>query len=220
MLIGQVTGERRYVEAARRVADCVLGLVELGWTRPEPGPRNSGWPLIALAAVHQATGDDRYVEAMRTGREVRAVGAVARRALADAARAHEDYCAWQNAVLLIGLSRYLAVEEQEDVRQAFMAGSRAMLDLGRNRDGTFVYLQRFDYRWANRSAFVREALALAYDTTGDDQYLRAGLQGGHRWYRPRSLSPALSNDIAEWRGHLPFLARAHDAGLLPDLGDA
>lgn len=220
VLFGQVSGESRYLEAAGRVADCIAGLVDLGWTRPEPGPRNSGWPLMALTAVARATGSSVYVDAaLRTakaalagqhpdGRWLMRLGLV------------DDYCAWQNAVLLIGLARLQALSPSAEVAAAFSAGARALLTLGRNRDGSFVYLTRFDYRWANRAALIREALALAFDATGDDTFLRAGLAGGSRWYRPRSLAPALSNDVAEWRSHLPFLLRAHEAGLLADLPEA
>ena len=64
---------------------------------------------------------------------------------------------------------------------------------------------------------VRETLAAAFRHTGDVEYLRAGLLGGNRWYWYRRGTPTRSNQIAEWRGHLPFLACAHEAGLLTDL---
>jgi hypothetical protein len=220
ILFGQVSGDERYLDAARRVGDCLIGLTDIGWTRPEPGPRNSGWPLTALASLTRATGDQRYLDAAR----LTAKAAVA--AQRDDGRwlmrlgLVDDYCAWQNAVMLIGLARLLQIEESAEVRAAFRAGSRALLDLGRNPDGTFVYLQRFEYRWASRPALVREALALAFDDTGDERFIRAGLVGGARWYRPRGSAPAVSNDVAEWRGHLTFLARAHATGLLEDLPDA
>lgn len=220
VLFGLVSGESRYVEAARRVADCIVGLVDLGWTRPEPGPRNSGWPLMALTAVARATGSSVYVDAAsRTAKAALAAQHPDGRWLMRLGLA-DDYCAWQNAVLLIGLARLQALSPSAEVGAAFSAGARALLTLGRNRDGSFVYLSRFDYRWANRSALIREALALAFDAAGDDAFLRAGLAGGSRWYRPRGLAPALSNDVAEWRGHLPFLLRAHEAGLLTDLPEA
>lgn len=220
VLFGQVAGDQRCLDAARQVADCIVGLAGIGWTRPEPGPRNSGWPLMALTAVAKATQEDVYLDAARFTAEA-ALAAQApdgrwlmRLGLVD------DYCAWQNAVLLIGLHRLMQVEDSSELRKAFVAGSRALLDLGRNRDGTFIYLNRYDYRWANRSALVRESLGLAFEETSDDRFLRAGLAGGARWYRPRGGGPALSNDVAEWRGHLPFLARAHEAGLLVDLPES
>lgn len=220
VLFGSLSGETRYLDAARQVADCIAGLVDLGWTRPEPGPRNSGWPLMALTAVAGATGSTFYLDAaQRTAKAALAAQHPDGRWLMRLGLV-DDYCAWQNAVLLIGLARLQALSPSAEVAAAFGAGARALLTRGRNRDGSFVYLTRFDYRWANRSALIREALGLAFDATGDDAFLRAGLAGGSRWYRPRILAPALSNDVAEWRGHLPFLLRAHEAGLLTDLPDA
>ena len=131
---------------------------------------------------------------------------------------HDGYCAWQNAVLLIGLARLLAVDEDLAVERAFRAGCEALLELGRYDDGGFIYLDRFDYRWVSRQAHLREALAAAHALTDDERYLTAGLEGGAAaWLRPRGQGPALSNDVAEWRGHLPFLHELDRAGLLRDL---
>ena len=55
LLLAALTGRRRYREAACATGDCLLGLIDLGWTRPEPGPRNSGWPLVALSALYRST---------------------------------------------------------------------------------------------------------------------------------------------------------------------
>ena len=158
VLLSRVTGEARYLDAARGVGDCLLRLEELGWTRPEPGPRNAGWPLIALAALCDATGDERYLDAAHR---------IAARAIA-VQRADgrwtmrlgylDDYCAWQNAVLLTGLSRLHALDPANTLAAAVERGGRALLDLGRTPEGTFVYLTRYDYRWTHRTGLVREAL--------------------------------------------------------------
>ena len=196
-------------------------MIDLGWTRPEPGPRNSGWPLVALSALYRSTLDRRYLVGARR---------VAQQALAAQGEDgrwtmrvgfHNGYCAWQNSVLLIGLARLLAVDEAPAVERGFRAGSEALLDLGRYDDGGFIYLDRFDYRWVSRQAHIREALAAAYVLTDDERYLTAGMEGGvAAWLRPRGQGPALSNDIAEWRGHLPYLHELDRAGLLRDLTPA
>ena len=69
------------------------------------------------------------------------------------------------------------------------------------------------------TGLIREALAAAYDLTGEERFLHAGLEGGSAWYRP-SGGVTLSNDVAEWRGHLPFLGALDRAGLLQDLPSA
>jgi hypothetical protein len=216
ILLSQLTGEDRYLSAACRVGDCLLGLEQMGWTRPEPGPRNAGWPLIALSALARATGDERYLLAAQRiaalaisrqapdGRWLMRLGYI------------EDYCAWQNSVLLVGLSRLLDLVDLPEVRVAAERGGRALLDLGRTPEGTFIYMTRFDYRWTHYTALVREALAAMHDLTGAVEFIRAGLLGDRNWF-PASAIPVTSERIAEWRGHLPFLGRAHQLGLLQDI---
>jgi hypothetical protein len=218
LLLAALTGRRRYRDAACAVGDCLLGLIEVGWTRPEPGPRNSGWPLVALSALYRSTLDRRYLEGARR---------VARQALAAQGADgrwtmkvgfHDGYCAWQNAVLLVGLARLRAIDDDPAVERGLRAGIEALLELGRYDDGGFIYLDRFDYRWVSRQAQIREALAAAHALTDDERYLVAGLEGGNAaWLRSRGQGPALSNDIAEWRGQLPFLHALDRAGMLRDL---
>jgi len=218
LLLAALTGRRRYRDTACATGDCLLGLIDLGWTRPEPGPRNSGWPLVALSALYRSTLDRRYLEgARRVARQaLEAQGADGRWTMRVGF--HDGYCAWQNAVLLVGLARLLAVDDDPEVERAFRSGSEALLELGRYDDGGFIYLDRFDYRWVSRQAQIREALAAAHALTDDERYLAAGLEGGAAaWLRPRGQGPALSNDIAEWRGQLPFLHELDRAGLLRDL---
>ncbi len=216
VLLEQVTGEARYLEAARGVGRCLLGLEKLGWTRPEPGPRNAGWPLVALAALAARTGESAFLDAARriAAGAVRAQAADGRWTMRLGYR--EDYCAWQNAVLLTGLARVDALVDDPVLRLSLERGGRALLDRGRTPEGTFTYLTRFDYRWAHRTGLVREALALLHEATGDEEYLRAGLVGGTRWYAPAGRPRTTSEEVAEWRGHLPFLGRAAGAGLLED----
>jgi hypothetical protein len=221
LLLGALTDCDRYIAAARGIGDCLLRLEQIGWARPEPGPRNSGWPLVALAALSRATGDERYLHGARR---------IANSAIAAQKPDGrwtmrlgfwDGYCAWQNSVLLTGLARLLAVDPEPKaiLEASFRAGAEALLDLGRYEDGGFVYLDRYDYRWVSRTGLIREALAAAYDVTGEERYLHAGIEGGDAWYRP-SGGVATSNDVAEWRGHLPFLGALDRAGLLQDLRSA
>lgn len=217
LLLTEITGEERYLEAAVEVGECLLRLEAMGWTRPEPGPRNAGWPLVALAALGRATRQQRFLDAADRiahtavtrqepdGRWLMRLGYL------------RDYCAWQNSVLITGLSRAADLLDAVDLRAAAERGGRAMLDLGRTPEGTFVYLGRYDYRWPQRSGLVREALACVYGLTKEPEYLSAALAGGARWYPAQGRHRVTSEEIAEWRGHLPFLGCAYSAGLLEDL---
>jgi len=54
----RLTGEVRSLEAARAIADALARLEDKAGN-----PRQYGWPLIALGAVYDATGERRYVDA-------------------------------------------------------------------------------------------------------------------------------------------------------------
>jgi hypothetical protein len=221
LLLGALANRRRYVDAAIGIGECLLRLEAIGWTRPEPGPRNSGWPLIALSALYRSTLDERFLAAAHRIAESARVAQGADGRWTMRVGFWDGYCAWQNAVLLTGLARLIAVDPQPSsaLDASFRAGAEALLELGRYDDGGFIYLDRFDYRWVSRPGLIREALAAAYDITGEERYLHAGLEGGSAWYRP-SGGVTTSNDVAEWRGHLPFLAALERAGLLEDLSSA
>lgn|GEM_PF-4695497 len=221
LLFSALSNDTRYREAAVGIGDCLLRLVDLGWARPEPGPRNAGWPLIALTALARSTGEDRFLAAARGVADV----ALERQDADGAWRMRLGFTmsgsGWQNAVLLTGLARLQAVAPDGGTEDALRRGFRALLDHGRHRDGSFTNYDGLMYRNSYDTGLVREALAAAYLHTGDTDHLAAGLLGGRRWYRFGSSGmPIRSLSIAEWRGHLPFLACAWDAGLLEDFVDA
>jgi hypothetical protein len=54
----RLTGEVRALEAARGIADALVG-----WDSRARNPRQFGWPMIALAAVYDATRERRYLDA-------------------------------------------------------------------------------------------------------------------------------------------------------------
>jgi hypothetical protein len=55
-----LTGDDRFLQAARGIADY---LVKRAAGAVRGNPRQWGWPIIALLAVHEATGDHRYLDA-------------------------------------------------------------------------------------------------------------------------------------------------------------
>src|SRR5262245_18664256 len=55
-----LTGEVRALEAARGIGDAIVGRVGKA-----SNPRQFGWPMIALAALHDATGERRWLDGAR-----------------------------------------------------------------------------------------------------------------------------------------------------------
>jgi hypothetical protein len=85
----RLTGEQRSLEAARAMGDALAGRVGKAGN-----PRQFGWPMIALAALAEATGDARYRDA-------------ATRFAAPALRAYEPTPAagdWKVGILADGLA--------------------------------------------------------------------------------------------------------------------
>ena len=135
---------------------------------------------------------------------------------------HDGYCAWQNSVLLIGLARLLAIDDDDPaVERGFRAGCEALLELGRYDDGGFIYLDRFDYRWVSRQAHLREALAAAHALTDDERYLprasrAAPPPGSGRAARARRSATTSPNGAATSRSCTSSTAPACSRDLTPD----
>jgi hypothetical protein len=214
-----ISGDESALDAARTIGECLLRLIQLGWCRPEPGPRNSGWPLIALTALAEATGEARFLEGCHA--------IVAQAAPAQLPAGYwpimigfrPAFCPWQNTVLMAGLARLHQLSGDPLARRLFLSGMQTIVEAGRFPDGTFIYVDAPEYRWSYYAGIVREPFGYAYHLTGDKRYLLACLHRPERWFWATSHTGggANGNHISQWRGHLRFLYWADRAGLLDDL---
>lgn len=214
-----ISGDERALEAALSIGDCLLRLIDLGWCRPEPGPRNSGWPLIALAALAEATGEPRFLEGCRTIVEQVAPAQEPAGYWPIMIGFRPAFCPWQNTVLMAGLARFHQLSGDALARRLFLSGMETIVEQGRLPDGTFFYVDAPEYRWSYYSGIVREPFGYAYHLTGDKRYLLACLHRPERWFWATSPGggSANGNHISNWRGHLRLFYWADRAGLLEDL---
>jgi hypothetical protein len=108
----RLSGERRALEAARGIADALIPRVAKAHN-----PRQFGWPMIALAAVHDATGERRYLDGLR--------------AYADAAMAvYRPTPAagdWKMGILADGLARVDAATGDERLRRWLVSYADALV---------------------------------------------------------------------------------------------
>ena len=141
----RLTGETRSLAAARGIADRLLLAVGKAGN-----PRQLGWPMLALTAVYDATGDRGYRD-----------GAVA---YAEAALAHVEPTPasgdWKMGILADGMAAVHAMTNDPRLRRWLVAYADALLpEIGRYDD-------------------ARYALPLGYVTTitGEPRYAAVGQQ--------------------------------------------
>lgn len=172
------TGEREALEAAGGIGENVLRLLRLPMFRQKGGlnARETGWGLRVLVALWEETGEPRWMEA------------------ADGIIRHfeiwmETYGGWlapytDHTVIRIpfmisvavgSLMRYYRVKPQPRVREMIVRAVRDMVDHCRMANGLFYYKELPSLQRLGGNTMVLEALADAYELTGDADYLRAGL---------------------------------------------
>ena len=203
-----LTGHSRAKEIALGIGDCFVRMVDAGWAQPPyhsrwHSARDSGWPLIGLAAAYEATGDEVYRRAMR-----RIFEAVRETQCENGGWSMEllfntGFCPFQNAVCLVGIGRYHECSGDEEAREVFLKGIEFLAgDAMRFPDGSWVYVTSPDYRSTYDSDVPAEPFGYAYRLTGDGEPIRLVLEG-----RLGSL---------DLRASPRFLWAAHTAGLLGD----
>jgi len=218
-----LSGAPRALEIARGIGECLLRMLARGWAQPPyhvawHGSRDSGWPLIALSALYEATGEARWLAGARQ--------------IVDAllAAQGEDggwdmWFGWRRClsalhlgITLTALSRYHALTGEARVRAALLRAADALVARCAFPEGVLIYVDAPGYRWNYYSGVAFEALGYAWALTDDLRYLRAARLAHRRALardRRRPLNGAGLADL--WRGTLRYLYWAERAGLLADL---
>ncbi len=227
-----MTGHPRALEIVRGLGDCYLRMVELG--RSLRGDREGGWSLIALTAIYEATGDERYLEGCR-----KIVHAVQGQQREDGGWLikvgfRQAISPMHVCILLAGLRKVHELTGDESVRETFLKGMDWVYAKGRFPDGTLRYIDHPDpaFRRSRYGGDLREAFGYAYHLTGDPKYIEMGLvnnkwafgvdclRGSWMFGITQDLRLVMvfgSNLASEYRGNFRFLYWADRAGLLKDL---
>jgi len=205
-----LTGHPHFREIALGIGECFLRMVEAGWCRPPyhsswHSARDSGWPLIGMAAVYEATGDERYRRAMRQ------IFEALRQAQHDNGGwpielfFHLGFSPLHLGICLTGLARYHEVCGDEEVLPVFLKGMEFLAgDAMRFPDGAWAYVTAPEYRSTYSSDIPLEPFGYAYWLTRDPRLIAAALRG---WTGSLDL-----------RASLRFLWAADAAGLLQEDG--
>lgn len=172
------TGEAEALETAVGIGENVLRLLRLPLFHRKGGlnARETGWGLRVLIALWNETGEVRWMDA------------------ADGILRHfetwmETYGGWlapytDHTVIRIpfmisvavgSLMRYYRVRPLSRVKDMIVRAVRDMVDHCRMDNGLFYYKELPSLQRLGGNTMVLEALADAYELTGDADYLRAGL---------------------------------------------
>lgn len=216
-----LSGHPRALQSARGIGDCLLRMLDQGWGVPPykviwHSVRDSGWPLIALCALYEATGEAKWLAGCR-----RIVDALLASWDED-----EDWGLWLGwhhslsplhlGVVGTGLARYHVLTGEERARQAVLRAADVMLSKCTHPDGALMYVDNPGWRWNYYSGVAYEPLGYAWQLTGDVRYLQAGWRS-HR-HNLRTLDGLTGTVLADWwRGNLRYMHWADRAGLLTDL---
>ncbi len=223
------------LSAARGVADLICRKVEAGGVRR--GARDRGWPLIALCAVYRATGEERYARAARAIVESFAEGPDPLEANGGVSGGYGPIPCQQavmGSVAATGLAYYHQAFGDEVSRGLFLRVCDFLAsETPRSPEGLFMPMSGTEtcMSFATFSC-VRESIGYAWELTGDEKYLQAGLRDIEDYMVstiPLAARPPVGikngyqvvvstgNAISiTWRDNLRFFCYADRAGLLKD----
>ena len=176
------TGEAEALQTAVGIGHNIMRhLRQTHLRRPgESSARETGWALRALVALYRETHDPAWMEPADF--------------IVDLFRRwQEQYGAWLSpytdhtlvrvpfmiAIAAAGLTDYWRLRPENRVADMIVAAAEDLLDNCRLPDGRFYYKELPSLRRAGASVQVLEALACAYEVSGDAKFLRAGLQDFH-----------------------------------------
>jgi len=221
-----LSGHPRALEMARSIGACLLRMLDRGWAMPPyhvawHGARDSGWPLIALTALYEATGEAKWLVGCQ-----RIVDALLKAQHEGGGwdiwlGLYRAVSAFHQGIVLTGLSRYHLLTSDERVQEPLIRAANAILEQGTYRDGAMMIGSAPSYRQPFYGGVVWESLGYVWQLTGDDKYLRAAWFAHCHALGTRGLrgdgsetGTALAN---RWRANLRYMFWADKAGLLEDI---
>lgn len=173
------TGDERGLETAIGIGNNVLRLLETPMyaTPGEANARETGWALRTLTALYVETYDEKWLKKSEW--------------IIDSFKKWEDeYGSWlapytDNTTIRVGfmmsvaigsVMRYYRVFPREDIKQMMIRQVDDLIENSMTDCGLFYYKELPSIQRLGNNTLLLEALAIAYELTGDVKYLRAGIK--------------------------------------------
>ncbi len=171
------TGETLAYEAALGIGENILRRLDTPYFKKvgQIHARDTGWALRALLALYRETNDPRWMEKTDF-------------IIGHFIQWKEAYGGWLSpytdhmdvrvpfmiAIAAVSLMRYYDIRPSEEIKQMILSAVDDMVDHCLLDSGLFYYKELPSARRNADVPCVLEALAFAYELTGNDRYLRAG----------------------------------------------
>jgi hypothetical protein len=217
-----LTGRREYLEAATGVADHLLRAIDAGWILPPynarwNGARNLGWPLLALTAVYDETGEERYLKGARRVVE----------GLHELQMENGSFPIWigpyraaaplHNAIAMEALGRYALLTGSDSAKAMYLRCADATMHSVSFPDGDLMYITHPDYRSGYRG-MPWGGFHYGYLFTHERKYLEFPHPLIMRQLRSANFGTYGEGALSySGRGVFYWLNYAEEAGLLTDL---
>lgn len=172
-----LTGDERFLETAIGIGENVLRLLETPMYQKNGGlgARETGWALRTLTALYRETGDDKW-------------NAKSQWIVGQFEEWMDTYGGWlstymDNVVIRVpfmisiavgSLMRYYREFPDEKVKSMILHAVDDMLENCVTEHGYFYYKELPSLSKVGNSPLILEALAIAYELTGEVKYIEAG----------------------------------------------
>ncbi len=173
-----LTADQRVLATAVGIGENVIRLLATPRYQGAGGinARETGWALRSLVALYRETHDERWLEPAET-----IVGHFEtwKKQYGGWLAPYTDHVAirvpFMIAVAVNSLMRYYRVRPQQRIAEMVVAAVRDLVDNCRLENGLFYYKELPSLRRNGGNPLILEALAYAYEFTGDKTLLEAGL---------------------------------------------
>jgi uncharacterized protein YyaL (SSP411 family) len=173
-----LTGNRRAYTSAIEIGENVLRLLETPMFQQKGGinARETGWALRTLTALYRETNDEKWLEKCEW-------------IVGHYTDWKEEYGGWLSpytndtairvpfmiSVAVGSLTRYYRVRPSERVKTMIVDAMTDLIETAILPSGLFFYKELPSLRHTSTNSIVLEALAYAYELTGDVKFLKAGI---------------------------------------------
>lgn len=172
------TGNKDYYNTAIGIGNTILRILETPQFKQhgEMSARETGWALRCLAALYTETNDKKWLEKCDW-------------IVGHFVEWENKYGLWLSAytdntairvvfmisVAVGSLMRYYRIKPDEKIRAMILRAVDDLCDNARLECGLFYYKELPSLQRLGNNPLVLEALAIAYELTGDKRYIEAGL---------------------------------------------